>query len=114
MTCLLISPRDVGLPSLPAVDKSTDEMVKVSDTTGCFEAAGLMRGPALAPHAEATGLLAAWGAGARDGNASCDSVSTVPLDGVARGLIGASSTKLGNGSGAPSSSCLFCAVQTLV
>ena len=107
ITCFAISPRVVGLPSLPAEDRSMDERENVSETTGCFEAAGLMRGPAPAPHAEAAGLLAAWGAGARDGNASWDSVSMVPLVAGARGLTGVSSTKLGNGSGAPSSSCLF-------
>ena len=80
----------------------------MSETWGCLVAAGLMRGPALAPQAEATGL-AAWGAGARDGKASWEEVSTlaVPLAGAARALTGVSSTKLGNGSGAPSSSCLF-------
>ena len=107
----MISPRDAGLPSLPAVDRSIDESSNVSDTTGCFEATGLMRGPAAALQAEATGLLPAWAAGARDGKASWDSVSTLwlplPLDAVARALTGVSSTRLGNGSGAPSSSCLF-------
>ena len=42
-------------------------------------------------------------------NYSWEEVSTlaVPLAGAARALTGVSSTKLGNGSGAPSSSCLF-------
>ena len=110
-TCLMTSPRDVGLPSLPTVDGSIEGRTNVSETRGCLDAAGLMRGPAFAAHAEATGLLPAWAAGARDGKASWDSVSTLwlplPLDAVARALTGVSSTRLGNGSGAPSSSCLF-------
>ena len=59
ITCLLISTRDVGLPSLPAEDRSMDERENVSETTGCFEATGLMRGPAAALQADATGLLPA-------------------------------------------------------
>jgi hypothetical protein len=80
--------------------------VKLSEARCCLGIAGLMRGPVLVPQADLAGAATA-GAGASDGNARCDSVSTCAgVDALARGLAG-ESFKLGNGSGAPSSSCLF-------
>lgn len=102
----MTSPRVVGFPSLPAVDRSTAGIVKDSETWCCFEAVALMRGAPAEPQAVA-GLLALLAAeGARDGKASTESVLSWPLDeGV--GAIGAGSGVGGKGSGAPSSSCLL-------
>lgn len=104
MTCLMISPSDVGLPSLPAADKSTAGMVKVSVTIFCFTAVGLMRVAADAPQAEVAGLFVGC-VGASDGNASSDSVLGVPFWDDWRGAAGVGSFRLGNGSGAPSRLC---------
>lgn len=110
MTCFMISPSVTGLLSLPAVDKSIVESVKVSVTTFCLGTEGLMRGAAL-PQDEATGLVDGAGAAASDGKACSDSVSrgAAPFDGPLRaGFAGAlSSLREGKGSGVPSSWCLL-------
>ena len=76
MTCFMISPRVVGLPSLPAADKSTTGVVKDSEKTGCLEAVALIRGAAVQV-VETAGLPTEEGA--RDGNASAELVSTPPF-----------------------------------
>jgi hypothetical protein len=63
----MISPSVVALPSLPAEERSIADKVKDSVAWGVCAA---RRGPAGVPQAEATGLLADMGEGARDGNAS--------------------------------------------
>ena len=103
----MTSPRVVGFPSLPAVDKSIAEMVKDSETWCCFEAVALIRGAPAEPQAVGAGLLALVEAEeARVGKASAESVLSWPLEeGVA--VRGARSGVAGKGSGAPSSSCLL-------
>ena len=82
-------------------------LVNVSENVGCFDAVALMRG---ALHADA-GALEAGADGASDGKASTEVVSGVPLEAAAeRAFTGDSVTRLGKGSGAPSSSaCRLCA-----
>jgi len=65
----MISPIVAGLPSLPAVERSMSGRVIVSEKTGRFKMAALMRGP---PQAEATGAVGAEAEGARDGKAISD------------------------------------------
>lgn len=106
MTFLMTSPRVVGFPSLPAVERSTAGMVKDSETWCCLEAVALIRGAPAALHAEG-GLLVVFAAEvAREGKASTESVLSWPVDeGV--GAEGAGSRVGGKGSGAPSSSCFL-------
>jgi hypothetical protein len=67
--------------------------------------AGLMRGPFELPQATLV-IAAGWDFGASEGKADWDSVSS---SGAGRllGLTGVFSAREGNGSGAPSSACLF-------
>jgi hypothetical protein len=67
MTCFMISPRVVGLPSLPAEERSIADKVKDSVA---WEVCAARRGPAVAPQAEETDLEMAPGVEMRDGNAS--------------------------------------------
>ena len=79
----MISPSVVGLPSLPAVERSTTGVVNVSVRSVCFGAtAALMRGPA--PQAAlGAAVVGADAAGASDGKASTEPVSGVPPFAVA-------------------------------
>ena len=80
--------------------------VKLSEARGCLETAGLMRGPVLVPQVGLAGAAAGTD-GAREGNANWDAVSTCGrVEGLGRCFAG-ESFRVGNGSGAPSSSCLF-------
>lgn len=109
MTCFMISPRVVGFPSLPAVERSIEVRVKLSVTRLEPTTAGAMRGPLLAPQADVVCLIAGATVGASEGKATSDPVSRGALAGFLAGLgaAGPLSTKEGKGSGAPSSSCLF-------
>jgi hypothetical protein len=99
-----------GLPFLELASSMSGK-VKLSEARCCLGIAGLMRGPVLVPQAGLAGAAAAGADGASDGNARCDSVSTCAgVDALARGLTG-ESFRLGNGSGAPSSSCLFYVIK---
>lgn len=81
------------------------ESVIESAKTGCFETAALIRGP---PQAEVTGAAEADAEGAREGKAVSDRVSKSTFEAtLTLVLVGAASPKEGNGSGAPSSSCLL-------
>lgn len=100
----MISPSVVGLPSLPAFERSIAERVKESVKTGVLMTLGLMRGPEAPPQAGAVTLEGADAAEAREGNADSDPVSNDPRGG--RALCagdGVESLRTGNGSGAPSS-----------
>ena len=102
----MTSPRVVGFPSLPAVERSTDAMVNDSETWCCLEAVALMRGAPAVLHAVAGLAVVLVAEGAREGKASTESVLSWPLaEGV--GAAGVGSGMEGKGSGAPSSSCLL-------
>lgn len=79
------------------------ERVIESEKTGFFKIAALIRGP---PQAEAAGAVEAE-EGAREGKAISDRVSNWTVEDLALGLV-MTSPRGGNGSGAPSSWCLFC------
>lgn len=107
ITCFSTSPSVTGLPSLPADEKSSAPSVKFSVMSGVVWTAGAMRGPA--DHVDARGACA-LGVGASDGNASSDSVSRdAGAEGppLRFGRAGELLPSAGNGSGVPSSSCLF-------
>lgn len=106
MTLLMTSPRVVGFPSLPAVERSTAGMVKESETWCCLEAVALIRGAPAALHAEGGLVVVGAAEGAREGKASTESVLSWPLEEGA-GAAGAGSFVGGKGSGAPSSSCFL-------
>lgn len=68
----MISPSDVGLPSLPAVDRSATGVVNESENRGCFDAVALIRG---ALQAETGAFPAAGAEEASDGKATSELVS---------------------------------------
>lgn len=104
-TRFMISPRVVGLLSLPAVERSGKGMVNESENCACLDAVAMMRG---ALHAETGALLPAGADGASDGKAMGESVSiSRPLAGAAGRTLTGDSTRLGKGSGAPSNSACF-------
>lgn len=83
--------------------------MKFSEMTGFLAETALIRGPFAEPQAAV--CLVAEGAEARDGNASWESVSSAPLE--VAGPVVMDSSKDGNGSGAPSSSCFYTEVNNL-
>ena len=97
----MISPSEVGLPSLPGV--SIAERVNESVKTGVLITLGLIRGPEAAPQA-GVALTVTGAADAREGKADSDSVSNDSE--AACNLCAGDETgslRAGNGSGAPSS-----------
>jgi hypothetical protein len=52
ITCLITSPSEADLPSLPALLKSMDDKVKDSVKTGALLTLGLIRGPVADPQTE--------------------------------------------------------------
>jgi hypothetical protein len=74
----MISPSVVGLPSLPAFERSIAERVNESVKRGVFITLGLIRGPEAPPQAGAVALEGTGAADAREGNADSDSVSNNP------------------------------------
>ena len=87
---------------MPAVRTSGTGIVKESEKVGCFDVVALMRG---ALHADAGALDAAGADGASEGKATSELVSGAPFcDETGLAFAGAASTRLGKGSGAPSSS----------
>jgi hypothetical protein len=101
----MISPRVVGLPSLPACERSITERVNESVKTGVLITFGLIRGPEAAPQAGAVVRVGTGAADAREGNADSDSVSNgAEEDGWYLGVEEETwSPRAGKGSGAPSS-----------
>ena len=104
-----MSVRVVGLPSLPVWERSIALKVKVSTKTGTFLPVDLIRGPDAAPQAKLDELVleTAGAAGESDGKATSESVSK-KLEAWALCFTRVSGPNDGKGSGAPSSSCLFC------
>lgn len=102
-----MSPNEAGLPSLPELDKSMAVRLNESVNTGAFELVALIRGPAAEPQADAVGVLLTGVVDDKEGNATSESVSKV-AGAWALAFAGEAVTSDGNGSGAPSSSCLLC------
>jgi hypothetical protein len=74
--------------------------------TGVDLTVALMRGPASEPQADFPGAAAAGVEVARVGKSACESASAGTWT-TRLGLTVVASPREGNGSGAPSSSCLF-------
>lgn len=80
-TYFMISPcGDVGVPSLPAVERSPTGLVSESENVDCFGMVALMRG---ANHAKTEALAAAGEEDACDRKAMTELVSGVLLERVA-------------------------------